>query len=106
MPGFQAAQGTRREQGRVHQCRRSGQDREMKEYIQAAPAFAGISAAALDLLAHGGTWVSLQPGETLFSLGDPSDALYLSVDGSLQVVIPRSPEAEIVIAEMGPAEVV
>ncbi len=78
----------------------------MRQYIQAAPAFAGISAPALELLADGGSWVSLLPGETLFSHGDPSDALYLSVEGRLQVVIPRSPGAEVVIAELGPAEIV
>ena len=78
----------------------------MKEYIRAAPAFAGISADAVEMLAEGGTWVSLQPGETLFSQGDPSDALYLSVEGRLKVLIPGAAGAEIVIAELGPAEIV
>ena len=78
----------------------------MKETIQAAPAFSGISAAALDLFADGGTWVSLQPGETLFSHGDPSDALYLTTAGCLQVLIPAASGPEIVIAELGPGEIV
>src|SRR5262245_44197910 len=73
----------------------------MKEYIQAAAAFAGISTAGVDLLASAGTWVSLTPGETLFSLGDEDKALYLVAEGRLAVLMTGAAGPETMVAELG-----
>src|SRR5437763_1658137 len=57
----------------------------MKEHIQAAEVFAGISTASVGLLAASGTWTLLDTGETLYSVGDEADAIYLVVEGILTV---------------------
>ena len=77
----------------------------MKEYIQAAAAFAGVSSAGVDLLANSGTWVSLAPGETLFHIHDRSRTLYLVAEGRLDVLTPGADGAEAVVGQLGPGEV-
>jgi NTE family protein/lysophospholipid hydrolase len=77
----------------------------MKEYIQAAAAFAGVSTAGVDLLATAGTWVSLTPGETLFHIHDKSRTLYLIAEGRLDVLAPGAAETETVVGQLGPGDV-
>ena len=77
----------------------------MREYIQAAEAFAGVSAAGIDLLATTGTWVSLAPGEALFHIGDEAPGLYLVAEGRLDVLMPGAAGPETVMAQLGPGDV-
>ena len=78
----------------------------MKEYIQAAPAFAGVSTAGIDLLATAGTWVSLTAGETLFHIHDKSRTLYLVAEGHLDVLAPDSAGTEtVVVGQLGPGDI-
>jgi NTE family protein/lysophospholipid hydrolase len=77
----------------------------MKEYIQAAPEFAGISTAGLDLLATAGTWVPLAAGETLYHIGDEAHTLSLIAEGRLDVLMPGSAGPETVVAQLGPGDV-
>jgi predicted acylesterase/phospholipase RssA len=51
-------------------------------------------------------WVVLPGGETLFSQGDPGDALFVLIRGRLRVTARRSDGAEHVVAEVGPGEAV
>lgn len=50
--------------------------------------FAGLSPAALETLATCAETVTVRGGETLFSAGDTSDALYIVATGRLRAVLP------------------
>src|SRR5882672_5233206 len=76
----------------------------MKDYIQGAAAFAGVSGAGVDLLATTGLWVSLAAGETLFHMGDEGRALYLVAEGHLEVLMPGAAGPETVVAQLGPGD--
>lgn len=53
--------------------------------LAATPLFAGMPSDALQALVANLQLVSLEPGEVLFHAGDPSDALYVIVEGELSV---------------------
>jgi NTE family protein/lysophospholipid hydrolase len=77
----------------------------MKEYIQAAPEFTGLSIAGLDLLATAGTWVPLAAGETLYHIGEEAHTLCLIAEGRLDVLMPGAAGPETVVAQLGPGDV-
>src|SRR5260370_5148444 len=77
----------------------------MREYIEVAPAFAGVSTAGVDLLATAGTWVSLSAGETLFHIHDKSRTLYLVAEGRLDVLTPDAAGTDTVMGQLGPVDV-
>ena len=77
----------------------------MKEHIQAAVAFAGVSGAGIDLLATSGTWVHLDAGEMLFHMGDQSRTLYLVAEGGLDVLMPGAAGPETVVGQLGPGDI-
>jgi predicted acylesterase/phospholipase RssA/CRP-like cAMP-binding protein len=56
-------------------------------FLTAIPLFAGIQPATLEALSAGTTWLSLAGGATLFEEGDPSDALFVVVRGTLHVLL-------------------
>src|SRR5438132_12739281 len=77
----------------------------MKEHIQAAEVFAGISTASVGLLADSGTWTLLDTGETLYSVGDEADAIYLVVEGLLSVSPQAAAGQQTVMTELGPGDI-
>src|SRR5260370_28357783 len=77
----------------------------MREYIQAAAAFAGVAIAGVDFLVTAGTWTPLASGETLFHIGDEAPALYLVAEGLLDVLMPGAAGPETMVAQLGPGDV-
>jgi CRP-like cAMP-binding protein len=68
--------------------------------LAATPLFAGMPSDALQALVANLQLVSLEPGELLFRAGDPSDALYVIVEGELSVQNPGPPVTE--LSRLGP----
>jgi CRP/FNR family cyclic AMP-dependent transcriptional regulator len=53
--------------------------------LAASALFRGLSARAVKRLARGGAVVALTPGKALFVRGDPGDALFVLVEGEVEV---------------------
>jgi len=68
--------------------------------LAATPLFAGMPSDALQALVANLQLVSLEHGEVLFHAGDPSDALYVIVEGELSVQSGGPPAAE--LSRLGP----
>lgn len=78
----------------------------MKQHIQAAKAFAGVSAAGVEQLAKVGAWVTLAPGETLHSHGDEAASLALLVEGLLDATMPTAAGKQAVVDQFLPGDIV
>ncbi|HYE00727.1 MAG TPA: patatin-like phospholipase family protein [Alphaproteobacteria bacterium] len=59
---------------------------DLPALLAEVPLFAGLAAAALEALAAEMEWFALPGGAALFEAGEPSDALYILVSGSLAVL--------------------
>ncbi len=57
------------------------------ELLRKIPIFAKIDPAKLKLLAFTSERISFDEGQTLFNQGDPSDAAYVIIDGSADVLV-------------------
>jgi cAMP-dependent protein kinase regulator len=68
--------------------------------LAATPLFAGMPSDALQALVANLQLVSLERGDVLFRAGDPSDALYVIVEGELSVQNPGPPATE--LSRLGP----
>ncbi|HEX3766129.1 MAG TPA: cyclic nucleotide-binding domain-containing protein [Kofleriaceae bacterium] len=68
--------------------------------LAATPLFAGMPSDALQALVANLQLVSLERGDVLFRAGDPSDALYVIVEGELSVQGGGPPAAE--LSRLGP----
>jgi CRP-like cAMP-binding protein len=68
--------------------------------LAATPLFAGMPSDALQALVENLQLVSLEPGEPLFREGDPSDALYVIVEGEVSVQNEGPPRVE--MSRLGP----
>jgi CRP-like cAMP-binding protein len=68
--------------------------------LAATPLFAGMPSDALQALVANLQLVSLDPGELLFREGDPSDALYVIVEGEVSVQAEGPPRVE--MSRLGP----
>ncbi len=62
--------------------------------------FANMSSEEADFIAHQLQRRVLERGEYLFRYGDPGDALYIVVGGSLDVLIPSASGDEVVVAHV------
>jgi cAMP-dependent protein kinase regulator len=71
-----------------------------RQALAATPLFAGLSSEALEALVGNLTLVSLEPGEQLFREGEPSDALYVIVEGEVSVMTEGPPRVE--MQRLGP----
>ena len=63
-------------------------------------------ASVIESLAAAARWFSIPGGQILFRRGDPSDSLYFVLNGVLGVVSDGAPDAQQLVARLGPAEVV
>lgn len=70
--------------------------------LAATPLFAGMPSDALQALVANLQLVSLERGEVLFRAGDPSDALYVIVEGELSVQ--GSGPANALLSRLGPGQ--
>ncbi|MDA7949355.1 MAG: Crp/Fnr family transcriptional regulator [Hyphomicrobiaceae bacterium] len=68
--------------------------------------FSGLEQAALDRLARYARQISLDKGEQLFNLGDPSDGCYTILDGVFKISIPLSDGKETLLNIMGAGDVI
>jgi signal transduction histidine kinase len=69
--------------------------------LRLTPLFGGLPDDQLDRLADMGEIVDLEPGEALIREGDEADALYVVLDGELDVT-KRSGRTDIPVARVGP----
>ncbi len=67
---------------------------------------ARLSAAGLQRLAASGGWVALEPGELLFLEGDPGDAVFVVVEGEVEVRNSTPGGRDIRLVAMGPGYLV
>lgn len=71
------------------------------ERLRSTPLFGGLTAPQLDRLVEDGEILDLRSGQTLIAEGDMADALYVVLDGELDVT-KRAGRSEIPLARVGP----
>ena len=75
------------------------------ELLRRIPMFAKVEPAKLKLLAFTSERVTYSEGQDLFRQGDNSDAAYIIVDGTADVVV-NSPKGPLTVAQLGKNEFV
>lgn len=75
--------------------------RDIAERLRATPLFGGLDDEQLERLVGMGEIVDLAPGDRLIDEGDAADALYVVLDGELDVT-KRAGTSEIPLARVGP----
>ena len=75
-----------------------------KDFFRQLPLFAGLSDEDLDHLYNMAEPMNLRAGEVLMEEGSPGDALYVILDGTVEVT-KRSQQRDLVIASRGPGEI-
>lgn len=68
--------------------------------------FSGLDRAALDRLARYSREISLEKGEQLFELGDPSDGCYTVLEGVFKISIPVADGKETLLNILGAGDVI
>ncbi len=71
-----------------------------------SPVLAHFSQGGLERLAASGAWLALQPGEVLFQAGDPGDAVYVVVDGEVEVRNSKPDGRDVRLVALGPGALV
>ncbi len=79
---------------------------DLREALRRVELFAGLDASQLDEIADAFERVDLKQGDVLFRQGDPSDALYVVLDGFLHVRLEagQGRDAARSLVEMGPGQ--
>lgn len=79
---------------------------ELREALSRVDLFAGLDASQIEQVARVFEPVNLARGSVLFREGDPSDALYVVLDGFLQVALEPGDarEAGRSLVQMGPGQ--
>jgi ferredoxin-NADP reductase/CRP-like cAMP-binding protein len=77
---------------------------DAREALHETPLFERLDDAALDALLASTSEVSVAGGETIVNEGDQGDALYVIVDGAVQIFKQRPHEPELVIARLEAGE--
>ena len=68
--------------------------------LQQIPMFRDLDASKLKLMAFAGQRITCRKGDLLFEEGDPPDAVYIILDGEVDVVR-TGPAGEVVLARLG-----
>jgi CRP/FNR family cyclic AMP-dependent transcriptional regulator len=76
----------------------------MSDALAAVPLFAGLDAAGLTGLTHGMRVRRFRRGETIFHLGDPGDALFIVMAGSIKITLPADTGEEAILATLRPGD--
>jgi CRP/FNR family cyclic AMP-dependent transcriptional regulator len=72
----------------------------MSDALAAVPLFAGLDADGLTSLTHGMRVRRFRRGETIFHLGDPGDALFIVMAGSIKITLPADTGDEAILATL------
>jgi CRP/FNR family transcriptional regulator, cyclic AMP receptor protein len=72
----------------------------MTDALAAVPLFAGLDAEGLADLARGMRVRRFRRGETVFHLGDPGDALFIVMAGSIKITLPADTGDEAILATL------
>ena len=72
----------------------------MSDALAAVPLFAGLDAEGLEGLAKGMRVRRFRRGETVFHLGDPGDALFIVMAGSIKITLPADSGDEAILATL------
>jgi CRP-like cAMP-binding protein len=76
----------------------------MTDALGVVPLFAGLDAAGLAGLARGMRVRRFRRGETVFHLGDPGDALFIVMSGSIKITLPADTGDEAILATLRPGD--
>lgn len=80
-----------------------GEAMSTTELLNKVPLFKGLESDELERIASASESVSFRPGQVIVEIGDPGKALFLIVEGSVQVLYPaRTSDFE--LARLGPGE--
>jgi CRP-like cAMP-binding protein len=74
--------------------------------LAASPLMRALSVEASRRMAAAGRPIALEPGQPLFAEGDPPDAIYVVIDGELEVLSRMSDGRELRYAAAGAGEIV
>ena len=69
--------------------------------LSRVPLFAKLDTSKLKLIAFTSERISLSDGEYLFSYNDPSDSVYLIVDGEIEILVERENDVVEVMVILG-----
>ncbi|MBA2719974.1 MAG: Crp/Fnr family transcriptional regulator [Chloroflexi bacterium] len=72
----------------------------MSAALAAVPLFAGLDEEGLAGLAKGMRIRRFRRGETVFHLGDPGDALFIVMSGSIKIILPADSGDEAILATL------
>ena len=78
--------------------------RSMTEALAGVPLFAGLDAAGLASLVQGMRVRRFRRNETVFHVGDPGDALFIVMSGSIKITLPADTGDEAILATLRPGD--
>jgi CRP/FNR family transcriptional regulator, cyclic AMP receptor protein len=78
--------------------------RSTSETLAAVPLFAGLDEDGLASLIRGMRVRRFRRGETVFHVGDPGDALFIVVSGSIKITLPADTGDEAILATLRPGD--
>ena len=76
----------------------------MGDALAGVPLFAGLDADGLASLVHGMRIRRFRRGETVFHVGDPGDALFIVMSGSIKITLPADSGDEAILATLRPGD--
>jgi CRP/FNR family transcriptional regulator, cyclic AMP receptor protein len=76
----------------------------MSDALAAVPLFAGLDADGLTSMTRGMRVRRFRRGETIFHLGDPGDALFIVMAGSIKITLPADTGDEAILATLRPGD--
>jgi CRP-like cAMP-binding protein len=78
--------------------------RSMAVALAAVPLFGGLDADGLENLIRGMRMRRFRRNETVFHLGDPGDALFIVMSGSIKITLPADTGEEAILATLRPGD--
>ena len=76
----------------------------MSDALAAVPLFGGLDEDGLSNLMRGMRVRRFRRGETVFHLGDPGDALFIVMSGSIKITLPADTGDEAILATLRPGD--
>ena len=76
----------------------------MSDALAGVPLFAGLDAEGLASLVRGMRVRRFRRGETVFHVGDPGDALFIVMSGSIKITLPADSGDEAILATLRPGD--